>query len=104
MSGVTKPPDRWTGAIAARLQAALRLSNEDLAHQLGISPRTVAMWHAQPDRQPRPELQRGLDTVLDKATADAKARFDATGPAAHSAAPGLHVNCCGDTAGAGAAR
>lgn len=91
MSGVTKPPDSWTGAAATRLQTALRLSNEDFAHRLGIAPRTVATWHAQPDRHPRPEMQRALDTVLDLATADAKARFGATGHGPDTAPIRLHV-------------
>ena len=88
---MTKPLDCWTGATAARLQAALRLSNEDFAHQLGVASRTVATWHAQPDRRPRPEMQRALDTVLDQATADAKDRFRATVPIRATALAGLHV-------------
>lgn len=90
MPGVRRSPDSWTGATAARLQAALRLSNEDFAHQLGISSRTVATWHAQPNRQPRPEMQRALDTALDLANPDAKSRFGAAGNEA-GPATGLHV-------------
>lgn len=67
----------WTGASASRLQAALRLSSEDFARQLGVAPRTVANWHAQPDRVPRPEMQQLLDTILDRAPAGAQSRFDA---------------------------
>ena len=91
MSGVTKPPGSWTGATAARLQSALRLSNEDFAHQLGVSPRTIATWHAQPDRQPRPEMQRALDTTLDQAPANAKQRFSADNGPSGPMPTGLHV-------------
>lgn len=91
MTGVTHPPKSWTGADAARLQSALRLSNDDFAHRLGVAPRTVATWHAQPDRRPRPEMQRALDTVLDQANAEAKARFGTATPAPNTDATGLHV-------------
>jgi 8-oxo-dGTP diphosphatase len=91
MAVVTHPPDSWTGADAARLQSALRLSNDDFAHQLGVAPRTVATWHAQPARRPRPEMQRALDTALDLAPLEAKARFGPSSPSAGQAPAGLHV-------------
>lgn len=91
MTGVTYPPESWTGADAARLQSALRFSNEDFAHALGINARTIATWHAQPSRRPRPEMQRALDTALGLASAEVKARFGASAPSEALAPVGLHV-------------
>lgn len=91
MAVVTNPPESWTGADAARLQSALRLSNDDFAHRLGVAPRTVATWHAHPDRRPRPEMQRALDTTLELASPDAKTRFGSGPPSDTPAATGLHV-------------
>src|SRR6266404_3588629 len=65
----------WTGSTACALQAALRLSNEAFAAQLGIGLRTVASWHQKPALRPRPEMQQLLDTVLTKASASARERF-----------------------------
>src|SRR5580704_8355839 len=65
----------WTGSTACALQAALRLSNEAFAAQLGIGVRTVASWHQKPALRPRPEMQQLLDTVLAKASASARERF-----------------------------
>ncbi len=59
--------DTWTGQLATDLQAALRLSNDEYAHRLGIGVRTVAAWHARPDTTPRGEIQQILDTTLEKA-------------------------------------
>ena len=91
MAGVGHLPESWTGADAARLQAALRLSNDDFAHRLGVAPRTVATWHAQPERRPRPEMQRALDTALTLAPEEAKARFGPGAPSASPTGTGLHV-------------
>jgi 8-oxo-dGTP diphosphatase len=83
----------WTGASATHLQAALRLSNEDFARQMGVATRTVANWHAQPERTPRPEMQQLLDTMLERAPASARARFEATNERDGAPTPpaGLHV-------------
>lgn len=65
----------WTGRTACALQAALRLSNETFAEQLGIGVRTVASWHQKPSLRPRPDMQQILDTALERSPASAKARF-----------------------------
>jgi hypothetical protein len=65
----------WTGNTACALQAALRLSNEAFAGQLGIGVRTVAAWHQKPALRPRPEMQQLLDTALGQAPAPARERF-----------------------------
>lgn len=75
----------WTGRTACALQAALRLTNEAFAKQLGVAVRTVATWHEKPDLTPRAEMQQLLDTVYEQATDAARARFarlagDATPP------------------------
>jgi len=69
------PATGWTGRTACALQAALRLSNETFAEQLGIGVRTVASWHQKPSLRPRPDMQQILDTALDRAPAAVKARF-----------------------------
>ena len=65
----------WTGSTACALQAALRLSNEAFADQLGIAVRTVAAWHQKPALRPRPEMQQLLDTALAQAPASVRERF-----------------------------
>src|SRR5436305_8694061 len=67
--------DRWTGRHASTLQAALRMSQDEMAAKLGVSKRTVASWHANPDVTIRPELQRALDTVYEGAPEPVKLRF-----------------------------
>lgn len=86
--------DTWTGQLATDLQAALRLSNDDFAHRLGIGVRTVAAWHARPDTTPRGEIQQLLDTALDQAQSSERQRFDARRVPAvvtSSGTNGLHV-------------
>ncbi|MDX3662892.1 NUDIX domain-containing protein [Streptomyces sp. ID05-26A] len=65
----------WTGRTATALQRALRESNETFAATLGLSPRAVAKWHAEPDSRPRHETQQLLDRVLERASASERARF-----------------------------
>jgi 8-oxo-dGTP pyrophosphatase MutT (NUDIX family) len=65
----------WTGRTACALQAALRLTNEGFAKQLGVAVRTVAAWHEKPDLTPRAEMQQLLDTVFERASDGARARF-----------------------------
>lgn len=67
--------DVWTGGRASALQRALRLTNERFAGRLGTAVRTVAKWKANADLQLSAELQEALDTVLDEATDQARARF-----------------------------
>src|SRR6266853_1778384 len=78
----------WTGRTACALQAALRLSNEAFAEHLGIAVRTVAAWHQKPTLRPRPEMQQLLDTAVEQAPAQARARFAVlTGDSAEAASP-----------------
>ena len=69
--------ERWTGAQACALQAALRATNERFAHRLGLGVRTVAEWHADPGLVPRTEVQQILDTALRLATGEERERFAA---------------------------
>ncbi|GAA0615231.1 XRE family transcriptional regulator [Kribbella sandramycini] len=69
--------DQWTGRHTHALQSALRLTNEALAEQLGISARTVTKWRDRPEMVPSPHLQEALDTLLRDALPDAKLRFAA---------------------------
>src|SRR5215471_14466457 len=48
---------------------------DDFAGKLGLSVRTVAYWRQRPEMIQRPEGQRILDTVLEQAPDDVKARF-----------------------------
>jgi 8-oxo-dGTP pyrophosphatase MutT (NUDIX family) len=74
--------DGWDGARATLLQRALRLTIEDFAQRLSVSPRTIAAWHHEPERVPRPHAQRLLDRLLAQAQPAERARFEAscTGP------------------------
>lgn len=67
----------WTGETACALQTAMRLSNQAFAAHLGIGLRTVSGWHEKPTLRPQSALQQLLDTKLDQAPADVKARFAA---------------------------
>jgi 8-oxo-dGTP diphosphatase len=67
--------DSWRGQDAAALQAALRLTNEAFADTLGVAVRTVAGWRSKPGTVPRSEMQRALDTLLDRSPAAGQARF-----------------------------
>lgn len=65
----------WTGRTACALQAALRLTNEAFAADLGVAVRTVATWHQRPDVRPKADVQQALDTALERAPETAKTRF-----------------------------
>ncbi|QSS91313.1 NUDIX hydrolase [Streptomyces sp. M54] len=67
--------DVWTGHRACMLQSALRLTREAFADRLGISTRTVATWHSDPDVIPRSEMQQLLDAVFESAPATVRQRF-----------------------------
>lgn len=67
----------WTGAKAEALRQAIRLSQEAFAERLGMSTRTVARWHAQPDVELRAATSDYLDTLLASVDAPARARFGA---------------------------
>jgi tetratricopeptide (TPR) repeat protein len=67
----------WTGWEANALRKALRMSLTDFAEHLGAARRTVAKWSSQGrDIQPRTQLQAALDTVLARASADVRERFE----------------------------
>jgi 8-oxo-dGTP pyrophosphatase MutT (NUDIX family)/DNA-binding XRE family transcriptional regulator len=77
---VSQPPgnpviDQWTGQHATALQAALRMSQDEMAALLGVAKRTIASWHERPEVVIRPELQRALDTAYERAPESAKLRF-----------------------------
>jgi hypothetical protein len=65
----------WSGRHASALRTALRLTNEAFAEQLGTAVRTVAKWNADPELVPNTELQRALDTMLQRSGPDVRARF-----------------------------
>lgn len=67
--------ERWTGALACALQAALRATNEGFAHSLGLGVRTVAAWHADPALVPSTGVQQILDIALRRATSEEQERF-----------------------------
>ena len=67
----------WTGYEARALRLALRFSVRAFAEHLGVAIRTVSKWEAAGSlRQPRPDMQAALDTVLAQASPEARARFD----------------------------
>ncbi len=70
------PLNGWTGGTACALQAALRMSNDAFAAHLSVAPRTVAAWHQKPTTKPQSEMQQALDTVLDRASAAVRSRFE----------------------------
>ncbi|MEU4198335.1 helix-turn-helix transcriptional regulator [Kribbella sp. NPDC026611] len=69
--------EEWTGRHANALRAALRLTAEEFAATLGISPRTITKWRERPEIVPSPHLQKALDTYLSQAPPDARIRFEA---------------------------
>ncbi|GIJ30750.1 hypothetical protein Vqi01_59120 [Micromonospora qiuiae] len=72
------PVTTWTGREANALRNALRMSVTAFAEHLGAARRTVAKWSSQGDKVlPRADMQAALDTVLARATLDARERFEA---------------------------
>jgi 8-oxo-dGTP diphosphatase len=67
--------DQWTGLHATALQAALRMSQDEMAALVGVAKRTIASWSERPEIIIRPELQRALDTAYSRADEQAKLRF-----------------------------
>ncbi|KOU17088.1 NUDIX hydrolase [Streptomyces sp. WM6349] len=51
------------------------MTGEAFARRLGVAPRTVASWHANPDVVPLNEIQAALDTLLEKALPPVRLRF-----------------------------
>lgn len=67
--------DVWNGRNACALQAAFRMTNESFASHLGVSPRTIAAWHADETIVPRAEMQQILDTGYERAGEAVRRRF-----------------------------
>ncbi|MGW3607911.1 hypothetical protein [Micromonospora sp. NPDC005161] len=68
----------WTGQEASALRQALRMSVTGFAEHLGAARRTVAKWSSQGNKvRLRADMQAALDTVLARATPDARERFEA---------------------------
>ncbi len=69
---------RWTGREAKLLRVALRLSLRDFAAHLGVGVRTINKWEARGnDITPQPHMQAILDTALQRASEDERARVSA---------------------------
>jgi transcriptional regulator with XRE-family HTH domain len=67
---------RWTGRETRLLRHALRLTVRDFAEDLGVAPRTITKWESGGEgHQPRPELQRALDTMHARASEADRERF-----------------------------
>jgi transcriptional regulator with XRE-family HTH domain len=67
---------QWTGQEASALRHALRLTIRDFAEHLGVAERTVAKWEAGGSAMvPVLVMQAALDTVLERASDEAKSRF-----------------------------
>jgi transcriptional regulator with XRE-family HTH domain len=67
---------RWTGRETRLLRHALRLTVRDFAEDLGVAPRTITKWESGGGgHQPRPELQRALDTMHARAPDADRERF-----------------------------
>ncbi len=77
---------QWTGAEAAALRAALRMSLVDFGAYLGLNPRVISHWEAGgKDVRPRPVNQQALDTTLERLTEAEGRRFvEAISPTALS--------------------
>ncbi len=65
----------WTSQEADALRAALRLTNEEFAEQLGVSTRSVALWRKGSGGAISLQIQRIFDTVLESATDSQRERF-----------------------------
>lgn len=66
----------WTGREARALRGALRLSVRAFAEHLGVAPRTVSKWERLGNSiRPYPDTQAILDTALERASTEARARF-----------------------------
>lgn len=51
------------------------MTQEAFAGHLGVSVRTVGKWSAEPDEQPRPDMQQILDTAYERASDSVRRRF-----------------------------
>jgi transcriptional regulator with XRE-family HTH domain len=66
----------WTGALVGQFRFAYRQTVEEFAEKLGVVARTVSKWEADPEFTPPSSMQQILDTALDRAPDDVKARFN----------------------------
>ena len=87
---------QWTGQEAGALRQALRMTIMEFAERLGVAGRTVAKWEAHGSAiVPVPVLQAVLDTVLARASEEAKSRFGmllaANGDQVQYQEPGVEV-------------
>jgi hypothetical protein len=62
-------------ARADALRRARRMTHESFAAHLGVGVRTVAYWRQRPDTIPQQQMQDILDSSLERASEEAKARF-----------------------------
>jgi transcriptional regulator with XRE-family HTH domain len=67
---------QWTGQEAGALRQALRMTMPEFAERPGVAVRTVAKWEAHGSAiVPVPVMQAVLDTMLARASDEAKSRF-----------------------------
>lgn len=67
--------EQWTGGQADALRLALRMTLEQFAERLEMSPRQVANWRKQPEVVPRAYVQGELDSMLESSPDRVKAQF-----------------------------
>jgi transcriptional regulator with XRE-family HTH domain len=73
---IAQPVVKWTGLEVRLLRQAMRMTVRDFAAYLGVSDRMVSKWEAGgTGLVPRPVNQAALDTCLDRASGDVRARF-----------------------------
>lgn len=66
----------WTGELARILRAAWRMTVEEFAAELGVTPRVISKWEGDPTFIPPASMQRVLDTALEQRMPEhARARF-----------------------------
>lgn len=89
MTGGDASVEVWTGASAAALRGALRMSVRDFAAHLGVAARTVSYWEARGRAiTPLPATQDILDAALTAAGPAAARRFAGLMTATTSPPPG----------------
>jgi formylglycine-generating enzyme required for sulfatase activity len=75
---IARAVPQWSGREVRALREARRMSVREFAAHLGVSDRMVSKWEAGGLAiRPRPINQAALDTSLEQATGDVRARFDA---------------------------
>ncbi len=66
------------------------MTNEAFADHLGVAVRTVAYWRKRADIIPQPVMQEALDTALERAPDEVKARFSLLISDGRASAPGVN--------------